>query len=83
MEITLETEETIIVRLQSQTLAAFCPECRATVEMALPHTAADFSGSSEREIFRLIEAGKIHFTENGRILICLDSLNFYKGEEKK
>jgi len=42
--------------------------------MASPQTIADFSTFTEREIFRLVEAGKVHFIEAERILICLNSL---------
>lgn len=82
-EITFEVEETIIVRHQAKILRALCPGCLRTVEMASPGTIADFSDFTEREIFRLIEAGKIHFIEVGRVLICLDSIRFLEGEAKK
>lgn len=42
--------------------------------MASPQTVADFTDFTEREIFRFVEAGKIHFIENGRVLICLNSI---------
>jgi hypothetical protein len=38
--------------------------------------AAALTGLSQRAIFRLLEAGGLHFTENdrGEVLICLNSL---------
>ena len=74
MEIIFETEETVIIRQAPKTWTAFCPQCRAMAEMALPQTIADLSGFTEREIFRLIEAGEIHFVEAERVFVCLNSL---------
>jgi hypothetical protein len=80
-EITFEIEETIIVRHEARIFTAFCPQCAAAVEMAAPHTVAALSDYTEREIFRLVEAKKIHFVENERVLICLDSLTNSKKEQ--
>ena len=73
-EITFEIEETIILRQGEQMLQAFCPQCRAPVEMITPQIAAALSGLSEREIFRLIESGRLHCLEAERIYICRNSL---------
>ncbi len=74
MEITYEVEETIIVRQGANKLEVFCPQCMALVEMTTPRIAAALCGSSEREIFRLIENGRLHFLEAERIFVCRDSL---------
>lgn len=73
-EITFETEETVVIRKAPQTFTVFCRECRATVEMVSPQAVAAFSQISEREIFRLIEAGKIHFVEAESVFVCRNSL---------
>jgi len=73
-EIIFEIEETTVLRQAERIINAFCSQCAKRVEMASPQTIADLSDYTEREIFRLVEAGKIHFIETGRILICLDSL---------
>jgi hypothetical protein len=73
-EITFEIEETIILRQGERKVKSFCPHCAALVEMASPYLTAMISNLSEREIFRLIERGRIHFIETNRVLICLDSL---------
>jgi hypothetical protein len=73
-EITFEVEETIIVRQRAKLVTAFCPQCASHVEMAAPQTIAAWSELTEREIFRLVEAGEVHFVEVERILICLKSL---------
>lgn len=55
-------------------MQAVCPQCRAPVEMFTPDIAAQLTGLSEREIFRLIENGRLHFTEAERIFVCRNSL---------
>lgn len=74
VEITLEVEETVILRQGEKVLTEFCPLCQALVEMITPSIAAALTGLSEREIFRLIESGRLHFTEAERIFICRNSL---------
>ena len=73
-EITLEVEETIILRQGGKILTDFCPQCRALVEMITPQIAAALIGLSEREIFRLIENGRLHFSKPKRPYICRNSL---------
>ena len=73
-EITFEVEETIILRQSGNKFKAFCPQCEALVEMFTPPIAAALSGYSEREIFRLIENGRLHFVEAYRIFVCRNSL---------
>ena len=51
----------------------------ATLLLALPLIAATLCGLSEREIFRLIENGRIHFVEAERVLVCPNSLPVKKG----
>ena len=38
--------------------------------MIAPDVLSLATGSSEREIFRLIEAGYVHFIEDDRVLAC-------------
>ena len=78
-EISFEVEETSVLRQDEKVLTAFCPQCQALVEMFTPQIAAALSGLSEREIFRLIENGRIHFVEAERVFVCLDTLR--NGEE--
>lgn len=73
-EITFEVEETIILRQSGNRLEAFCPQCQAVIEMITPQTVAALGGLSEREIFRLIENGRLHFLEAERIFVCRNSL---------
>lgn len=73
-EITFEVEETIVLRQGGNKLKTFCPQCRELVELTTPQIAAALVGLSEREIFRLIENGRLHFVENERVFVCWNSL---------
>lgn len=82
-EVTFEIEETITIRQTARIVTAFCPQCAAAVEMAAPQTISEQSDLSERGIFRLVEAGEVHFVEKGQILICLNSIENLEGAVKK
>ena len=73
-EITFEFKETIILRQVAETLTTICPQCRAPVEMITPQVAAALFNLNEREIFRLIEKGQLHFFEAERVFVCRNSL---------
>ena len=53
-----------------------CDSCRQEVTWLTPNEALILTRQSLREIFRLIEAGQIHFTEDeaGFLFICPISL---------
>ena len=70
-EITFEVEELIAIKAR-RAFRGFCRECDAFVEMVPPEAAAVLTGLGEREIFRLIETGEIHFVEAERVFVCRD-----------
>ncbi len=55
---------------------ARCPWCAAEVQLLTPEEAGELCGVSVREIYRLVEAGSIHFieTRQGRLWLCANSL---------
>jgi len=73
MEIILETEELVSIKAR-RSFHGFCEKCNRRVEMLPGETAAALSGLSEREIFRLIENGELHFIEAERVFVCRNSL---------
>ena len=73
-EITFVTEETIVFREGPCMRSAFCSACGERVLMASPQTIAAISNLTEREIFRLLEHNRIHFSETDRVLICMKSV---------
>ena len=76
-EIVIEQDELIVVRRRDQAVTAWCPGCNADAEMLPPEIAAVLAGIGARELYRLIDAGEIHFTENaaGLLRICARSLS--------
>lgn len=73
-EITFEVEETVVVSQGEKIRSEYCPSCRKAAVMAPPRALALITGSTEREIFRLVEAGMIFFTEQDQIVACLKCL---------
>lgn len=69
----MEVEETIVLRQVAKLGTAFCPQCETRVKMLTPEIAAALLGLGKREIFRLIENGRLHFTEAERIFVCRNS----------
>lgn len=72
---TVETEETIVVRAGAASTRAACPVCRCLVPMTSPEQAARVAGVSPRTIYRWMEAGAVHFIErDSHVQICVPSL---------
>ena len=78
--IVVEIDERIAVTNAEQQFEAYCSQCKRMTQMAAPKTAALLTGISEREVFRLIEGPEIHFVENTRILVCIESLRSRKAD---
>ena len=76
--IVVEIDERIAVKNTEQQFEAYCSECKKMTEMATPKTAGVLTDISEREVFRLIEGKEIHFVENARVLVCIESLRNLK-----
>ena len=76
-EIIIETHEVWVVRRPAGgQLPAWCLDCAGQPAMLTPEEAAALCGLSLRAIFRLIEAGSVHFLESAgdRLLVCPASL---------
>jgi hypothetical protein len=71
----IETSQVSVIRKADGPRAVQCKDCTAL--MVAPDEASVLCSISLRSIFRLIEAGRVHFTETPQeeILVCLDSLN--------
>lgn len=78
--IVVEIDERIAVTNTEQQFEAYCSECKKMAEMATPKTAGVLTQISEREIFRLIEGKEIHFIENPRVIVCVESLRNLKAD---
>jgi hypothetical protein len=72
-ETVIETHEVWIIRRRSSNQArAFCAQCPEQPEMLTAEEAASLCGQTLRSIFRLVEAGLVHFRESpgGEVFIC-------------
>lgn len=78
--IVVEIDERIAVKNEEQQFEAYCSECKKMTQMGTPKTAAILTGISEREVFRLIEGTEVHFIENARVLVCIESLRNRKAD---
>ena len=76
----VEIDERIAVTHAEQQFEAYCSECKKITEMATPKTAGVIAAISEREVFRMIEGKEIHFIENTRVLVCIESLRNLKAD---
>jgi len=77
--IVIEIDERIAVTSGEQQFEAYCSECKKMTQMATPKTAGVIAEISEREVFRLIEGKVVHFIENARVLVCVESLRNHKA----
>ena len=77
--VVIEIDERIAVS-DSERFEAYCSECKTMTQMATPKTAGVIAGISEREVFRLIEGKEVHFIENARVLVCVESLRNLKAD---
>ena len=76
IEITVETDEVLLIRRLGRPLTGWCGQCGAQVEMVTAEEAARLAGVRWREMARRVEAGRVHFfeTSDGRLLICITSI---------
>lgn len=77
-EIEIEMSETVAYSRRSERFENFCPACKSMSEMATPQVAAILTHTTEREIYRLVETGELHFVETDRVLVCLESFGDLK-----
>lgn len=69
---TIEMREVVVIRGSPKRQSVFCPECSEAAVFVTVEEAVKLTGISARAIYRLIEAGSVHFAEtaDGLTLIC-------------
>ncbi|CAN5341800.1 hypothetical protein BH18ACI2_BH18ACI2_04900 [soil metagenome] len=74
--VTVKTERTFVFRSRGSVRVEWCADCGAEVGMMSVDGAAHRAGVSEMVIYRLVEAGRVHFAESpdGTMFVCLLSL---------
>jgi hypothetical protein len=80
-EIEIEVNETVAYSRRSERFENFCPICKRMSEMATSQVASVLGNLTEREIYRLVETGDVHFVETDRVLVCLNSLPGYQDKQ--
>lgn len=77
IRITVETHSLTILRMRdNSTSAMWCADCGSQTQSVTVELAARVCSVSQRAIFRLVQAGRLHFNETpaGELLICAESL---------
>jgi hypothetical protein len=69
--VTFEIEETVVFKKPAALTSGYCPLCQTIVELISPQFFASVTGASEREIFRMIEAGLLFSVESDVLRVCL------------
>ena len=69
-QITFEQHETVVLKQSGSHVLEFCRNCGEEVLFVTPEILAAMTESSEREVFRLVEAGVIQFVERKRTYAC-------------
>ena len=76
-EKTVEIHEFYTIRTASGSLPALCADCpTGDAIMLVPEHAAALAKVTTRLIYRLVEAGAIHYRESsgGSVIVCVRSL---------
>lgn len=81
-DIEIEVNETVAYSRRSERFENYCPTCQRMSEMATPQVASILSHTTEREIYKLVETGDVHFVETDRVLVCLNSIPGYQSAEQ-
>jgi hypothetical protein len=75
-EVTVETRRVLSILRRAPPPRDWCPQCQRDVRRVTPEEAAVLLQVKPRSLYRRLEAGDLHFIENGdgAIWICLNSL---------
>ena len=70
----IETEQISILFDRSKQDFMFCEKCKIESVLLPPEKIAKVTNFQIREIYRLIESERVHFIENEKVYVCLESL---------
>jgi hypothetical protein len=76
------TTESILIRRRGQAAFLWCAGCGMPTEMVTAEDAAEAKGVSPRAVYRWVEEGRIHFSEQERgiVRVCVRSLSLLAEE---
>jgi len=66
----------MVIKRRQGAVYCWCLTCEVEVIMLTPDEAASLTSASTRELYRMVDAGEVHFIETpaGLIRVCLPSL---------
>jgi len=75
-EITVQTDELLIIRRGDSSVRAWCMDCSAEVRMIPASEAVALAGIDMAGILKMVASGDVHWVQGGTCapLICLKSL---------
>lgn len=75
-EITIETDQVVVIRRYRKVLRTWCVACAKKVMMVTAGEAAAATGVSLITVYRWVESCNVHSaeTQEGLLFVCLDSL---------
>ena len=75
-EVTIETDEIVVIRGSQRAVQPLCPQCCDAVPMIRAEQAAEMVSANARAVYRMIEEGQIHSAEtaDGVVFVCPRSL---------
>ena len=83
-ELTVETDEIVVLRTTGKAIQAWCPQCGEAVRMITSEEALVLASVNTRTIYRLVQDSKVHYakTAEGFLRICLRSLSRHGIKER-
>jgi putative hemolysin len=75
-EVTVETDEIVVIRSPQTTIVPLCSQCSDAVPMITVEQAREIVSANTRAIYRWVEGGLIHHMEtpDGVVFVCPRSL---------
>ena len=75
-EWSVEIDDVFVVKRLGRSVEGRCPGCGQVATLITPEDAMMLTGMETRAVYRLIEAGEIHWADGPEnlLLVCLDSL---------
>jgi hypothetical protein len=82
-ECSVEIDDVFVVKRLGRSTEAWCAGCSCAKTHVTPEDAAMLTGTATRAVYRLIEAGEIHWADGpgNLLLICVDSMLEKKGQK--
>jgi hypothetical protein len=89
IEITIETEQVVLLHQRQESVTAWCPVCADSVQMLTLEEVAVLTSLHPQDFSDQAAGGQFHFTEipEGQLWVCLNSvlnnptLKLVKGEK--